>query len=101
MVVNLRYLNQFLRKDTFKYEDVHVASLVLRKNDYLFKFDLKSVWMFTQNTKGTWGLGGTTKALSMFCVYCAAIWPSHCMVLPTQIFGKVLEEQGPEGYLFR
>jgi len=42
LVLNLRYLNQFLWTDKFKYEDLRVAMLMFQKNDYLFSFDLKS-----------------------------------------------------------
>ena len=42
LVLNLRYLNQYLRKDRSKYEDLRIAMLMLNKNDFLFKFDLKS-----------------------------------------------------------
>ena len=41
-VLNLHHLNKFLRKDTFKYEDLRVATLMGEKEDFLFKFDLKS-----------------------------------------------------------
>ena len=42
LVLNLRVLNQYLRKDHFKYEDLRTAMLMLNRGDYLFKFDLKS-----------------------------------------------------------
>ncbi|XP_065915901.1 uncharacterized protein [Dysidea avara] len=42
LVVNLRHLNQFLRKDHFKYEDLRIATLMFEKGDFLMKFDLKS-----------------------------------------------------------
>ena len=42
LVLNLRYLNQFLQKETFKYEDLHIASVMFEKHDFIFKFDLKS-----------------------------------------------------------
>ena len=42
LVINLRYLNQYLRRDSFKYEDLHTLMAILRPNDFLFKFDLKS-----------------------------------------------------------
>ena len=42
LVLNLRYLNQFLWTDRFKYEDLRVAMLMFQKGDYLFSFDLKS-----------------------------------------------------------
>ena len=42
LVLNLRHLNQFLRKDHFKNEDLRIATLMFEKDDYLIKFDLKS-----------------------------------------------------------
>jgi len=39
---SVRYLNQFLHKDHFKYEDLRIAMLMFEKDDYLIKFDLKS-----------------------------------------------------------
>ena len=42
LVLNLRYLNQFLTQVKFKYEDLRVALLMFTREDFLFKFDLKS-----------------------------------------------------------
>ena len=42
LVLNLRYLNQFLHKLKFKYEDIRVALLMFTREDLLFKFYLKS-----------------------------------------------------------
>ena len=42
LVLNLRYLNQFLWVDKFKYEDLRTAMLMFQRDDYLFSFDLKS-----------------------------------------------------------
>ena len=42
LVINLRYLNQFLRKDSFKYEGLSTLMTMIDCNDFLFKFDLKS-----------------------------------------------------------
>ena len=42
LVLNLCYLNQFLLKNKFKYEDLWVAMLMLQLEDYMFMFDLKS-----------------------------------------------------------
>ena len=42
LVLNLRHLNQFLRKDHFKYEDLRIAMLMFEREDFLIKFDLKS-----------------------------------------------------------
>ena len=42
LVLDLRYLNQFLHKEKFSYEDLRTAMLLFRKEHYLFSFDLKS-----------------------------------------------------------
>ena len=42
LLLNLRYLNQFLLKDKFKYEDLRVAMIMFQPDDYMFTFDLKS-----------------------------------------------------------
>ena len=42
LVINLRYLNQFLWKDKFKYEDLRTAMLMFKQGDFVFSFDLKS-----------------------------------------------------------
>ena len=42
LVLNLRYLNQYLYVLTFKYEDLRVAAVLFEADEYLFKFDLKS-----------------------------------------------------------
>jgi len=42
LVINLRYLNQFLWQDKFKYEDLRIAMLMFQKGDFMFSFDLKS-----------------------------------------------------------
>ena len=41
LVINLQYLNQFLWKDKFKYEDIRIAMLLFNRGDYMFSFDLK------------------------------------------------------------
>lgn len=42
LVINLRYLNGYLWKDKFKYEDMRIAMLLFQQGDYVFSFDLKS-----------------------------------------------------------
>ena len=42
LVLNLKYLNQFLHKVKFKYKDIRVALLMFTREYLLFKFDLKS-----------------------------------------------------------
>ena len=42
LVLNLRYLNQYLFKESFKCEYIRVALLLFQKGDYMFSFDFKS-----------------------------------------------------------
>ena len=42
LVINLRFLNQYLLRQKFKYEDLRTALDLLSQEDFLFKFDLKS-----------------------------------------------------------
>ena len=42
LVLNLRYLNQHLWKQKFKYEDLRTPMMYFNPGDYLFAFDLKS-----------------------------------------------------------
>ena len=42
LVLNLKYLNQYLHVLSFKYEDLRTAALMFEVDEYLFKFDLKS-----------------------------------------------------------
>ena len=42
LVLDLRYLNQFLLKEKFKYEDLRTAMLMFERGDLLVTFDLKS-----------------------------------------------------------
>ena len=41
LVLNLRYLDQYMHVVEFKYEDLHTAALMIEIHEYLFKFDLK------------------------------------------------------------
>ena len=42
LVCDLRYLNRFLWKQKFKYEDLRIALPLFRPGDYVFTFNLKS-----------------------------------------------------------
>ena len=42
LVINLRYVNAFLRIEKFKYEDTRTALMLLEKDDFICTFDLKS-----------------------------------------------------------
>ena len=74
LVLNLRYLNQFLLKEKFKYEDIRVAMLMFQPGDYMFTFDLKSGYRHVDIHKEHWKyLGfawgqGPTLQYYVFCV---------------------------------
>ena len=53
-VIDLRYLNGYLLKDSFKYEDLRIAMLMFQKGDYLFSFDLKSGYHHVDIHKHHW-----------------------------------------------
>ena len=42
LVINLRYINRFLLKVKFKYEDIRTGLMFFEKGDFLCTFDLKS-----------------------------------------------------------
>ena len=54
LVINLRYLNQFLKKESFKYEDLRTLLTLLKTQDYLCKFDLKSGYHHVEITNLHW-----------------------------------------------
>lgn len=42
LVINLKFLNKYLVRYKFKYDDIRTAMSMLDKRDYTFSFDLKS-----------------------------------------------------------
>ena len=54
LVINLRHLNQFLWKQTFKYEDLRIALLLFEKGDMGFTFDLKSGYHHVDIHESCW-----------------------------------------------
>ena len=81
LVINLRYLNQFLWQDKFKYEDLRIAMLMFQKGDFMFSFDLKSgyhhVDIYEPHRKFL-GFQWVVKGKPKF--YCATIWLIYCML---------------------
>ena len=74
LVLNLRFLNQFVLKEKFKYEDIRLVMLMFQKEDYMFTFDLKSGYHHIDIHKEhwkylgfAWGEGPNTKYY-VFCV---------------------------------
>ena len=44
LILDLRYVNSFLSKQSFRYEGIRTASDIFRKGDFMFIFDLKSAY---------------------------------------------------------
>ena len=42
LILDLRYVNSFLSKTSFRYEDIKTAAALFNKGDYFFVFDLRS-----------------------------------------------------------
>ena len=55
LIVDLRYVNQYLRSCKFKYDDIRTAADLFHKDDWFFKFDYKSgyhhIEIFPQHCK--------------------------------------------------
>ena len=68
------YLNQYLLKDKFKYEDLRIAMQMVDLGDYMYTFDLKSGYYHLDIYKQHWDyLGfawgeGNTQQYYVFCV---------------------------------
>ena len=45
LILDLRHVNHFIWKQKFRCEDWRVSLSYVNKGDYLFSFDLKSVWI--------------------------------------------------------
>lgn len=54
LVIDLRYLNQHLLEDKFKYEDLRLAMLMFEKEDFMFSFDLKAGYHHVDIYKEHW-----------------------------------------------
>ena len=73
LVLNLRYLNQFLLKDKFKYEDLRLAMLMVGKNDFMISFDLKSEYHHVDIHKEHWkylGFAWNNGPIVQYYVFC-------------------------------
>jgi len=75
LILDLRHVNQFIYKQTFKCEDLSVATQIFSRNYYLFKFDLKSryhhVEIFKDHRKFltfSWDFGMGVDRYFHFCV---------------------------------
>ena len=67
LVLNLWYLNQFLYIPHFKYEDLHVDTLLFERHEFLLSLILKSdyhhIYIYPEDHKYLgfqWNIGGVT-----------------------------------------
>ena len=70
LVMDLRYLNQFLWKDKFRYEDIKAAIQLFEPGDYAITFDLKSGYHHVDMHPESWTYLGFTwkqKYMSFGC----------------------------------
>lgn len=90
LILDLRYVNHFIKKLRIKYDDWKIASLMFRKNGYMFSFDLKSgyhhveIFQPHQTFLGfSWDFQGETR------FYVFTVLPFGLSVAP-YIFTKIL-----------
>ena len=90
LILDLRYVNHFIKKLRIKYDDWKIASHMFRKNGYMFSFDLKSgyhhveIFQPHQTFLGfSWDFQGETR------FYVFTVLPFGLSVAP-YIFTKIL-----------
>ena len=54
LVIDLRYVNQFLPIQKFKYEGLNLVPQLFRKEDFFFTFDLKSGYRHVDIHEDCW-----------------------------------------------
>ena len=82
LVVNLKYVNEFLWKKKFKYEDIKVALMLLEKGDFLCTLTLNqdtTMWRYTPVLSLIWGSHG---AISITYSQC---FPLGCLLHVTYL----------------
>ena len=93
-MINLRYLNRFLWKNRFKYEDLSVAMLLLERNDSMFSFDLKSGYHHVDIAQEHWKYLGFRWGGHYYCFTLLLLY-FHQFGAPP---GGVLEGERPANY---
>ena len=102
LVLDLRYVNEFLWKDKFKYEDIQTAIQMIEKGDYAIIFDLKSGYHQVDIHVDYWQyLGFSSKGENGVIVYYIfrvlpfglATAPFVFTKLLKQLHGKEMEKQ--------
>ena len=85
LVLNLHFLNQFLLKDKFKYENIRLAMLIFQRDDFMFSFDLKSVYHHVDIHQEHWkylGFAWSNGASVQHYVFCVLAWLQPVISLP-------------------
>ena len=84
LVIDLRYVNQFLIQCKFKYEGLDLISSLFRQGDFVFSFDLKSGYHHVDIHEDSqpylgfsWGEGDRKKFLSFLCT---PFWLIYCLL---------------------
>ena len=87
LVLDLRYVNEFLWKDKFKYEDIQTAIQMIEKGDNAIIFDLQSgyhqVDMLT--TGSTWGFHGKERMGLLYITCSEFIWTNNSSICIYQV----------------
>ena len=87
LVLNLKFLNKYLVKHRFKYEDLRTVLTLIEKDHRMFSFDLKAGYHHVDIRKscqtylGFWLLGGDNSTMYLLCYLLDLQW--HVTFLPS------------------
>ena len=79
LILDLRYVNHFIKKLRIKYDDWKIASLMFRKNGYMFSFDLKE-WLSSRRDLPTTSnilrfFMGVSRGDAVLRFHSSSFWP--------------------------
>ena len=78
LILDLSFLNKNVRKDKFKFEDWKIAIQCFAKDQFLYKFDLKSGhhhFFFVRNNTLTWDFLG--RIITIVLLFYRSVCPQH------------------------
>ena len=84
LVINLRYVNAFLRIEKFKYEDMRTALMLLEKDDFICTFDLKSGYHHVDIHAESQQFQGFEWDHKYY-VFSVTFWAVHCVLCIYQV----------------
>ena len=76
LILDLRYVNKYLRIPKFKYEDIRTAGDIFSLGDWFFKFDYKLGYHHV--VKVSWFQLDSTRAKEVFCFFSSPFWAGVC-----------------------